>query len=160
NSDERILAGKTLGNTFLIYTTRSIWEMSVVGGDQSFGFARRYGAEENQGASILKYPNTLVELPTAHFYLAEDAAYVYSPYYGQPDAAEWLHRSTPIILDNIDTDNCQVHVAQFHQNEMLLSTASKDAVDNCPNRTLRVHMVYRVADKVDFGFTSFTNYRP
>ena len=156
---ERILAGRPLGNSFIIYTTHGIWEMATVGGDQSFAFARRYDGDDNPGATVLKYPNTLVSLPSAHAYLAEDGVHIFSPYYGQPERAEWLHRSTPIILDNIDTENCQVHVAAYHKNELLISTASVGATNNCPDRTLRTQMTYRVADKIDFGFTAFCNYR-
>lgn len=158
-SHERILAGAPLGNSFMIYTTHGIWEMAVVGGEQSFAFQRRFDGENNEGASVLKYPNTLVNLPSAHFYLAEDGAYIFSPWSGQPERVEWLHRSIPIILDNIDQDNCQVHVAGFHSNELYISTASTNALNNCPERALRVHMTYRVADKIDFGFTALTNYR-
>lgn len=156
---ERILGGRPLGNTFIIYTTHGIWEMAVIGGDQSFAFTRRYNGEDNEGAAVLKYPNTLVNLPSAHGYLAEDGFYIFSPWYGQPERSEWAHLSTPIILDNIDTVNCGVHVAAFNANELLISTASADATDQCPDRTLRINMNYRAADKIDFGFTAFTNYR-
>lgn len=156
---ERILCGRPLGNSFMIYTTHGIWEMATVGGDQSFAFARRYDGDDNPGATVLKYPNTLVNLPSAHAYLAEDGLYVFSPYYGQPERAEWLHRSTPIILDDIDTENCQLPVAIYNNNELLISTASTGATNNCPDRTLRTHMTYRVADKIDFGWTAFCNYR-
>lgn len=159
NNNETILAGKPVGNTFLIYTTHGIWEMAITGGDQSFSFARRFNGEDNPGAAVLKYPNTLVQLPSAHAYLAEDGMYIFSPWYGQPERAEWLHVSTPTILDNIDNDSCQVHIAMFHENEMVISTASTSAVNACPDRTLRVNMTYRCADKVDHGYTAFCNYR-
>lgn len=156
---ERILAGAPLGNSFLVYTTHGIWEMVVTGGEQSFDFIRRYNGEENPGASVLKYPNTLVGLPDAHLYMAEDGVYAYSPFYGKPDRLEWLHLSTPLIYDNIDANNCLAHVATYHANEVLISTASKDAPNQCPDRTLRVNMNYRAADVVDAGFTAFASYR-
>lgn len=160
DSNERILAGRALGNSFLIYTTRAIWEMVVVGGEKSFDFVKRYAGDKNENTALLKYPNTLVALPDAHIYMAEDGVYAFSPYYGKPERLEWLHRSTPYLYDNIDSVSCNVHVATYAQNELLISTASLGATDQCPDRTLRVNMQYRVPDIVDFGFTAFCQYRP
>lgn len=168
-SYERILGGRALGSSFLIYTTHGIWEMVVVGGEQSFDFARRFNGEDNLGQAVLKYPNTLVSLEDAHIYAAQDGLYIFSQYYGKPERLEWLHQSTPWIYDNIDEVNCQVPVAGFtvvqvspnqKANELYISTASIGAANNCPDRTLRINMTYRVADVVDYGFTCFCNHQP
>lgn len=163
---ERILAGAEFGSSFLIYTTHGIWEMIVVGGEQTFNFARRFNGEEAKGTSVLKYPNTLVVTPQAHVYAAEDGIYEFNPYYGAPRRPEWAHRATGssgsnmlAIYKNIDSANCQVHVATFHKNEYLISTAPIGAPNNCPTRTLRLNSSYDVADVLDFGFSAFAGYR-
>lgn len=165
-TNERILAFAQFGTSGFIYTSAGIWEVIVVGGEQTFDFARRYSGEQAKGAVVLKYPETLVETPQAHYYLAEDGVYQYSPFYGPPRRAEWLHRGTgsssglPLaLLDNIDTDNCLVHQAIYSQNELFITTASRNAVNNCPDRMLRVNLDYNVADVMDVGFTALCNYR-
>jgi len=156
---ERILAGRPTANSFLIYTTHGIWEMAVVGGEQSFAFVRRYNGEQNQGAGVLKYRNTLTALPDGHIYAAEDGLYSYSPYYLKPERLEWLHRSSGVLFDEIDEAHCDVHIGVMSRNELLLSFARKGAPNFCPDITLRTNMTYRVADVIDTGFTAFANYR-
>lgn len=156
---ERILAGMPgVGNTFLIYTTHGIWEMSIVGGEQSFAFRRVYNGEENEGVAVLKYPNTLVQVGDGHMYGAEDGIYKFNQY-GRPDRVEWLHRASSLVYDQINTDLCQVHVAIHTNNELLFSVARIGAADDCPDITLRVNTKYNMADVIDHGFTAFTNYR-
>lgn len=158
-SNERILAGMPLGNSFLIYTTRGIWEMVLVGGDQSFAFRRVFNGEENENTAILKYPNTLISLGDQHVYAAQDGLYSFNQYSARPQRPEWLHRSTPLIYQNINEDLCESHVAAFFDNELYISTASNAASNGCPDRTLRVNWSYQVSDFIDFGFTTFCAYR-
>lgn len=158
-SHERILAGGPAGNAFLIYTTHGIWEMSVVGGTQSFAFRRIYNGEDNEGAVNLKYPNTLVVLPDAHAYMAEDGVYVFSQAYGQPERVEWLHRATSLLYDSIDANACDVHFADYANHELLFCVARTGAANQCPDITLRVNMLYRAADVIDHGFTAISSYR-
>lgn len=156
---ERILGGKKMGNSFIIYTTHGMWEMTVSGGEESFAFRRVYDGEENQGVAVLKYPNTLVALEDSHVYLAEDGAYFFNPYYGKPERAEWLHLSTSLIYDRIDEGNCEAHVAHYCKNQLLISVAKIGDANGLPSQTLRVNMSYKVADLLDHGFSAFCNYR-
>lgn len=157
---ERILAGRPSGNSFLIYTTHGIWQMDVVGGAQSFAFTRVYNGEEDLGSAVLKYPNTLVQLPDAHCYMAEDGVYFFNQFYGKPERVEWLHSSTPLIYDKINVNNCDVHVGHFSDQQVYFSVAQAGAPNDAPNVTLRVNTQYRVADLIDHGFTAFCNFQP
>lgn len=163
-SHERILGGKPAGPGFLIYTTHGIWEMTVVGGQQSFAFRRAYDAEDNDLKGTLAYPNCILNTAdpnlygAASIYAAKDGIYEFNQYFGRPQRIDWLHQSTPILYDNIDEGNCQVHVAGQFGDEILLSFASKNALNHCPDITLRVNLAYKVADVVDFGFTCFENF--
>jgi len=159
NPGERILAGLEFGNSFLIYTTENIWEMVVVGGDQSFDFAIRYPGSKNRSIGLLKYPNTLASLGDEHCYLAEDGLYTFNPYYLKPDRVEWAHLATPEVLDNIDSANCSVHVGLYNNYEYLLSVAKVGDANNCPSVTLRLNTAYSCADVVDAGFTAFCNFQ-
>ncbi len=157
---ETILAGEALGSTFLIYTTHGIWEMSVVGGVQSFAFRRVYSAEQNERQGVLAFPNTLISLGEAHLYGGSDGLYIYSQMYTKPERPEWLHRSSSVLYDRLDATNCEVHVAGFSADEVLISVAEEGQANACPNVSLRIHSKYNVCDTVDHGFTAFCNYSP
>lgn len=157
---EQILAGMPgLGGTFIIYTTKGMWEMSVVGGDQSFAFRRIYNGEENEGIAVLKYPNTLVSVEKGHIYCAEDGVYLFNQYSSRPERIEWLHRATSLIYKTIDTTACDAHIAAVVNDELLISVARVGAPNACPDITLRVNMTYQVVDVVDHGFTALCSYR-
>lgn len=156
---ERILAGAPANNSFLIYTTHGVWEMVVVGGEQQFSFRRVYNGEDNPSTAVLKYPNTLICLPDAHAYMAEDGIYFYSQYYGKPERVEWLHRATSLLYDTIDVSNCEAHVSAVNNNEAFFSVARIGAENKCPDITLRINLTYKVADIIDHGFTAFCNYK-
>jgi hypothetical protein len=166
---ERILAARPFGNTLLIYSDKGIWECAAVGGSASFAFARRYNGEDNKGAAVLKYPNTLVGLSDAHTYASEDGLYVYSPFYLKPERLEWLHRATPVLgynepgeegaFGSVDDQNCQVHCAIGNKTQALFSFAGKGAPNQCPDRSLLVNLSYDTASFVDAGFTALCDYR-
>lgn len=158
-TDERILAFKPFGDVGLIYTSKRIWVIQSVGGEISFGFAVRYDSSDNEGKGILKYPNTLVRLAQEHAYLGEDGLYTMTPQQTEPARAEWLHKSTPWILDNIDSINCEAHVAIASGSELLISTASASALNACPDRSLLVNVEYQSASCMDAGFTALCNHR-
>ena len=158
--NEQILGGLPgLGNTFIIFTTQGMWEMSVTGNESSFGFRRIYNGEENKGVAVLKYPNTLVAVTNGQIYAAEDGIYLFNQYSGQPKRIEWLHRSTSLLYDTLDKSACDSHVAAMVNDEMLISVARIGAPNQLPDITLRVNMSYDVADIIDHGFSAFCGYR-
>jgi len=157
---ETILAGEVLGNVFLIYTTHGIWEMSVIGGAQSFAFRRVYSAEKNENSGVLAFPNMLVNLGDVHLFADQDGLNVFSPLYANPDRPEWLHRATTLLFDNIDATNCEVHVGGLNGDEVMFSIAEVDEENECPNVSLRINTSYKTCDVVDHGFTAFCNYSP
>lgn len=164
-SHEEILGGAPLANSFLIYTTHGIWEMTVVGGAETMGFRRIYNGEDNKMLRLLKYPNTLVNSGDAHFYAADETKeegngglYTFSQYYGKPERLDWLHASTPVIFQNINKTACESHVAGIHGNEILIFTAQNGDANECPSVGLRINMKYRAADKLDFGVAALGNF--
>lgn len=159
DANEVILAGKPFGNTFLVYTNRGIWEISVVGGTASFAFRKVYDGEVNDGVATLKYPNTLVNCAEGHRYMAEDGIYFFNQFQGPPKREEWLHRGSWAIYENIDKSACNAHVGYSCDNELLFSVARVGAANQCPDITLRINLTYKVCDIVDHGFTCFTSFR-
>lgn len=158
NFGERILAGlPTPANTFLIYTTHGIWELSVVGGEQVFSWREAYPGKENDFTGILKYENTLVDFGGEHVYLAEEGPYVFSPYRSTPERAEWLYRASQALYEDLDTSECRAHIGWVHGDEVFFSVKRTD--EDCPGLTLRVNTQYKVADILDHGFTAACNFR-
>lgn len=157
-TNEVILGGAPSGNSFLIYTNKGIWEMTIVGGDATVNFRRAYNAEDNEMKGTLAYPGLLVNTPEGNLYAGRDGLYLFTPYMSKPDRPEWLHRSTPLIFDRIDASACDVHVTGVYGDEILMSIAEQGS--NCPNVTLRINLTYKVCDKLDAGFTAYTHYTP
>lgn len=159
NFGERVLAGlPTSANTFLIYTTKSIWELSAVGGEQVFAWREAYPGRKNDFAGILKYENTLVDIGGEHLYMAEDSLYIFSPYRSAPEAVEWLHRADPVLYDDLDTAACSAHIGWVHSGEAFFSV-KRNGDSGCPGVTLRIETQYKVADVIDHGFTAACNFR-
>lgn len=156
-SHEKIIGGAPFGNAFLIYTTHGIWEMTIGTGDV-LNFRRAYNAEDNELKGTLTLPNVLINTADGHLYGGKDGLYFFNQYMSRPDRPEWLHRSTPIIYDNIDLQACEVHVAGVYQDEILISVAESGQTNKLPNVTLRINWQYRVCDKLDYGFTAFGHY--
>jgi hypothetical protein len=157
--NEEILGGAPMGNSFLIYTNKGIWEMSVAGGEQVFNFKRIYDGENNEGIGVLKYQNTLVALQDRHVYMAEDGIYSFNPYSGAPERVEWMHRASSLIYDNLNT-SCTPHVAVHHGNELFISVATNNAEADCPDLTLCFNTKYNTAHLIDHGFTAFCSFQP
>ena len=161
---ERILAAAPAGNTMLIYTTHGIWEMSVVAqAGQPFSFRRVYSADGKDGTdervACLFYPNTLISVGDAHFYMGSDKIYIYSQYYQKPTPLDWIHKADGALFQNIDPAACNAHVAVYNEYEAFFSVAKIGDVNQCPSQTLRLQMQYRVADYLDYGVTAFCQYR-
>lgn len=163
-SHETILAGAPVGDVFCIYTTHGIWQMTVVGGEESFAFNRVYNGESNTSNDtrkcVLAYPNTLVNVHDGHAYLAIDGAYYFNPWTMVPDRPEWLHKATADLFDNIDTNACDAHIGIPWGDEVYFSIARKDAPNHLPDYTLRINKTYRAVDVVDAGFSAFCQFSP
>lgn len=156
---ERILAFKEMSDYLLVYTTRSIWQVSVVTTDEVFNFRKVYSEPAGSDA-CLRYRNTLVSTGSFHFYLGSDALYVYSLFYPKPERIQWANLATAVIFDDINSDLCDIHVAGHNVNDKELWFSWATSESDCPNKTLVINYEHSVADIVDHGFTAFTNFVP
>ncbi len=156
---ERVLNGApTSANTYLLYTTHSIWEITPVGGAQVFNWREAYNGRKTDFNGILKYENALVDLGGDHLYMGSDRFYLFSPYRSSPEPVEWLHRADAVLYDDIDTAACSVHLGWVHGNEAFF-TVKRNSDVGCPGITVRINTKYKVADIIDHGFTAACNFR-
>jgi len=154
---ERILGAAELGEYLLIYTTKGIWQVTAVGGEEILNFRKIY-SEPKSGASCLFYPNTLVSLGDSHIYMGNDAIYLFNLSLSKPERLEWLHSAAVAIFDDINADCCQSHVAGFNPStkEVFFSWARES--EYLPGYTLVANMQYLVAGFLDHGFSAYGNH--
>lgn len=155
----KILAMKALGDVLLIYTTKSIWQVEYVGGDQVFAFTERY-AEPDNGSGCLAYRRTLINTGQQHLYLGFDGVYSYNLFSPQPDRLEWIHRATSELFRTIDETACEFHVAHFYPATKEMWISWVELGQTLPRRTLVLNTQYETDDFVDHGFAAFANHTP
>lgn len=160
DSNERILRFEVAGDVGILYTTRGMWQISVIGGEQSFAFNRLYDGAQNEYVGLLKYPKTLVSLGTTHLYLSDDKIFSFSPYQMLPSAEEWIHRGSKKLFSEMDPTACKSHVGGLDHDEIYFSVARVGDSNQCPSLTLRLNTRYKVADYIDHGFLAFSSSQP
>jgi hypothetical protein len=153
---EEILAGMAFANSFLIYTTKSIWEL-YVNATGTFQVKQMSGISEQ---NCLRFENTLVNVGDGHLYMGRDRIYFFNQFMSEPDQIEWLHLADNPLYANLDADACRANVAVYVNNEILISVLTNDSKNNCPDITIRINRQYRHADIIDHGFTSLVSFRP
>ena len=161
NYGERVLTGgPTSQNTYLLYTTHRIWEITAVGGEQVFSWRVAYDGtkRDNNFSGILRYENTLVDIGGDHLYLSDDGPYLFNSLRQAPEPVEWLHRADNVLYDDLDTGACAAHIGWIHGREAFFSV-KRNSDAGCPGVTLRVNTRYKMADVLDFGFTAACNFR-
>lgn len=157
---EVVLNAEPIGKNLVFYTTRGIWVVAAVAGDQVLSFDKRWeGARP--GDKCLVYPNTLVSTGSRHFYWSLDGIYAYDFYMADgPERIDWIHRASSRIFDDINDAKCAVHVGGYNQRRkcVIWSWAKKD--DDCPSESFIVNTEFPWTSYVDAGFSAFANWGP
>ncbi len=159
---ERILRFRELGDFLLIYTDKSIWQVTAVGGAAVFNFRAAYQALET-GEACLAYPNTLASTGESHLFLGNDGIYEFDLFKPKPDRVEWMHACSNIIFDTIDAEVCYQHNATYHPptKEYLVSWVESTAtVALRPQRALAFNREAKTSDVIDHGFTAMLTHIP
>lgn len=167
---ERILAAVPMAGSLYVFTTRAIWVafINASGTGSVFAFAKVYSEPLNQ-SKCLAYPNAIVTTGNSVWYAGSDGIYFFSPYIPEPIREEWLYRGSSLVFNDnlsaLDPSCCQSPVMGLHPdtNEIWLSWPETAANPNggCVNsKTLVFDYMYRSPDIVDYGFSSFVNFRP
>lgn len=159
DSQESILAAAPLGNALLVYTTRGIWEVSLVGGEEVFAFAKRYSPEKSSDAT-LAYRNSLVNMGESHVFMSATGIYEYSFFVAKPTLVEWMHKASSVIFDTIDKSRCDWQIAAFNPNRREIWFSWVAIGEDYPTRTLACNFTFPAASIVDHGFTAFGYFQP
>jgi hypothetical protein len=163
---EVILGGRESSNSFLIYTDKRVWMMSVnqSGAGNPFVFQKLPGFAPDNPVGCLFYENTLVSVGDGHIYAGRDRLYYFNQFIGVPEPLEWAHLADAVAYENIRSDVCEAHVAAYHNkgdaNEIYLSFLTTNSTNGCPDITLRINRTYKTVDIIDSGFTAFCPHRP
>lgn len=161
---ETILAVAPLSNWLMIYTDKSIWRVTLVGGEDVFNFERIY-----QGGNALKYKFSLINAGDIHIYLGESDVFALSQLDSNPVNVPWMTKAAGMIFNGIVEDHatydpinkeaCNLVTGGWSEetHEAFLSWPTGERI--CPNVTLRFNLKFHAADFIDHGFTSFLTFR-
>ncbi len=158
---ENILAALPIGNVLLVYTTRSIWEISVAGASATgpaFSVARRYNPSGSE--ACLAFKNSLVSTGDEHLYMAAEGIYSFSLFSSKPTLVEWINRASSIIYDEVDRARCDWQIAIYipTRREIWYSWVKEGTL--YPQRTLTLNTQYPFSTVIDHGFSAFGFFAP
>lgn len=159
DSNESILTAEPMANTLLIYTNRSIWEMGFSGGAEVFSFGKRY-APNKTGDGCLAYPRTLVNDGQDHIFMARDGIYIYNLFLAKPKRVDWIHRGSSLIFNDINSDACGVHCAEYFPDRKEVWFSWAQAGQALPSRTFVINVEFPFSAIVDHGFSAFVGWTP
>lgn len=160
DSGETIICSAPLGSSLLIYTNRGIWEVVATGNAADpYTFTKKYPAPY-RGSRTIAFPRTLVSTGNAHYFLGKDGFYRYDFYSTQPERDDWIHKSTSLITEDINTSNCYMPCASWiaDKKAIIISWGTEGSVIN--DETLTLFMEYPFSSTMGTGFTSFTTHTP
>jgi hypothetical protein len=102
SADEEIMEMAELGGSFRIYTTKAIYDVNLVGGDEIFNFRRLWA-----GPEILRYRNSLINMGDQHLWAGEDRIYYLTESDRRPRFADGLYAASGAIYRGADPRNLQ-----------------------------------------------------
>lgn len=141
DSGSTIKAAMPLGDAFYIFTDRSIWRVTAIGGEEQYGFQRVYSNLNGEGC--LASPQGICEVRGNAVYVARDAIYILNPYSPVPERPEWIYRA----MRDFDLTSCQDVSIGYHfpTDEIRVSNGVE---------TLCFNWRSQASDVLDHGFTA------
>lgn len=162
---ETFLAAAPLGNFLYLYSDRSVWRVTLVGGDQLFSFDQLY-----TGTSALKFKYSLVNTGNEHIYLGGDKIYIMTQFDQRPIVVDWIDKAGHAIyfgmneedatFQPINKNKCNQVVGGWNEEFKEVWFSWPTGNNLCPDWSMVLNMQYPQADLVDAGFTSFLSMRP
>lgn len=147
---EVVLAGAVMGDSLYLFTTLSIWRVSVVGGEAYFSFQQVY--YDRNGAGCLAARYSLAVWRDSAIYLSRDGVQVFGAFSAAPEQPAWMHHATAAV-DTSDFSRCQeISVAIRTGGEVWISFPS--GASQNPNRTVVLNVGEQSSDEIDHGFTA------
>ena len=159
---EKILGHVELSDVCLVFTDQRIWQISAIGGEESFAFTPRFTPVQS-GRGCLAYPNTIVSDGFTVRYAGVDGIYAYNLYSPEPEREEWIHKATKTVFSDIRSSACLNHIAVYHPTnpdtrEIYFSWVAKDDEDGFPRRTLAIDIMRQRTSFIDYGMTAAVYY--
>lgn len=154
---ETVLGFKEIGDYLLIYTSRAIWQVTAVGGDEILNFRKAY-AEPLTGDACLCYPNTLVSLGDSHVFAGRNGIYLFNLAMPRPERIKWLHEAAIIAFEDINEQCCDAHVAEYNPSSREIYFSWAKSGEYLPSYSLVVNVQQSAANFLDYGFSSFCNH--
>lgn len=153
---EAILAAKPLGNVLLLYTQSGIWEVNA-SGEAVFIFSKRYDPEKS-GEACLKYRFTLISAGDNHLFMGRDGIYRYNLYMAKPDLVDWIHRGDGLLFSDLNSTDCDVHVAGYNSFKKEAYFSWAKASESVPGTTFAFNTEFPFSGFIDHGFSAFVDY--
>lgn len=169
---ETIMAIARLGGGLRIYTDRSIYAVTLVGGDIGFAITEIYS-----GPNVLAYAYSLANAGDTHYYMSVDTVYSLRESDRVPVFTQWIDKAAGAIyvgvaqsylkdfpllqpFGPVNRAACDQVIGYFRRetNELFFSWPSGTNV--CNDHTLRIGLTptYLGSDIIDHGFSAFTEF--
>lgn len=159
---ETVMGFMPVNNFLMVYTTRGIWQIEVVGSEQVLNFRQLY-SEEKTGEACIIYPNTLVSNGQDMIYLGRDGIYVFNLYLAKPERIEWIHRVSSLIFNGVEGQFpgikdtvCQAHFGFYNPKTETVYFSWVNLDNTFPTHTLVLNLRYQFATLLDHGMTAAT----
>lgn len=157
DSQESILKAAPIGNVLLVYTTRAIWEVSLLNStDQTFQIVRRYNPDGSE--SCLAFKNTLVNTGKEHLYMGREGIYSYNLFVPEPTLVEWINRASSVIYDELDRARCDWQIGAYDPARRWVWYSWVKEGETVPSRTLILNTQFPFSSIIDHGFTAFCEF--
>jgi hypothetical protein len=169
---DKVLAAEELGGSIIVYTDRSIWSGSYVGGEVVWNFTRIY-----VGPDVPAYPRAVVNLGDAHMYVTENSIRMLFRGERTPRVFDWLDKASGAIFQGIKASllegmpvgsvdyprkargGCLHLVGFYNSKDQIVGFSWADTTSQVPNWTLLLSVANRTGCLVDHGITAATNTR-
>jgi len=157
---ERVIAFMELSDYLLIYTTKAIWQVTIVASQELLNFRRAYPDPKN-GESCLFYRNSLFSTGDSHYYCGKDDIYRFNLGLSKPEPIEWISRATNSAFKEMQPSRCELIVSGYSsgKKQAIVSYPSTTNID-AADKSVVLDFKSETAHLVDYGFTAFCSYAP
>lgn len=176
DADEEVVDIAQLGSRCMLYTTKSIYAIRLVGGDEVFNFERVYS-----GPLAIRFPNSLINMGDQHVYASDTDLVVMREFWRSPEtmpyltaAAGAIYKGLPAdLLEGLESSGlqsfgpvnrafCHAMVGGYDEANQIawMSWPSEDDTSGIPSQSIAIQHVDRRACLVDHGFTAFCSHMP
>lgn len=176
DGDEEVLRIEKLGSRSMLYTDKSVYAMSLVGGTQIWHFDRIYS-----GPLAMRFRNSLINMGNRHVYAASSDLVVMEEFAREPQTFTFLTSAAGAIFKGLDVELlegleesgiqafgpihqsfCHNLIGGFDQERQIgwISWPSDQDTSGIPAQSIAIQWEHKKACLVDHGFTAFCSHAP